>query len=212
MEKVAFVQKKTRKYYPVALSYGIIIRDSLFCKRPYFPCSIWSPLMSVFSKISWLPLVAFMLVLTGCGGEPKPDGLPQLYPVSLKFVQEGEPIDGLAVVLMPQSDSKWASGGVTDANGVAVLRTHGKFVGAPAGAYKVRVQKQETSGEVSTTTDSTGLTTYGTPKMYDLVNPDYFHPDKTPFAIEVVDGKGKNNFEPFDLGKKVHILVPRMKY
>jgi len=164
--------------------------------------------MSVLSKTSWLPLVAFILVITGCGGEPKPDGFPKLYPVSLKFVQEGEPLEGASVVLVPQSDSKWASGGITDAKGVVTLRTHGKFAGVPAGTYKVRIQKQET-GEVPTSTDSTGLTTYGTATAYDLVNPDYFLPDKTPFAIEVV--AGKNNFE-FDLGKKAHILVPTMRY
>jgi hypothetical protein len=165
---------------------------------------------SILPKMSWLPLVTFTLVLTGCGGEPKPAGLPKLHPVSLKFVQEGEPLDGVAVVLMPQSDSKWASGGVTDTNGVAVLKTHGKFVGVPAGKYKVRVHKQEISGEVSTTTDSTGLTTYGTAKTYDLVNPDYYKPDKTPFEIEVVEGK--KQYEPIDLGKKVRILVPAMRY
>ena len=165
--------------------------------------------MSNYSKILWLPSVVFMLVLSGCGGEPKPEGLPKLHPVSLKFIQEGEPVEGAAVVLVPQSDSKWASGGVTDAKGVAVLRTHGKFIGVPAGTYKVRVQKQETEA-APTTTDSTGLTTYGISKAYDVVNPDYFHPDKTPLAIEVVNGK--NNFEPFDLGKKARTLVHAMKY
>ena len=163
----------------------------------------------VFPKTSWLSLVVFILVLPGCGGEPKPEGFPKLHPVSLTFIQDGEPLVGASIVLMPQSDSKWASGGFTDAKGVAVFKTHGKFVGVPAGTYKVRIQKQETE-EASTATDSTGLTTYGTAKAYDLVNPDYYHPDKTPFAIEVVDGK--NNFEPIDLGKKARILVPAMRY
>ena len=163
---------------------------------------------SIFPKRTWLPLVAFVLVLPGCGGEPKPDGFPKLHPVSLTFVQDGEPLEGASVILVPQSDSKWASGGITDAKGIAVLKTHGKFVGVPAGAYKVRIQKQET-GEVPTSTDSTGLTTYGTATSYDVVPPEYFLPDKTPFAIEVV--AGKNNFE-FDLGKKARSLVPAMRY
>jgi len=163
----------------------------------------------IFSKMSWLPLVAFVLVLPGCSGESKPDGFPKLYPVALTFVQEGEPLEGAAVILVPQSDSKWASGGFTDAKGIAVLKTHGKFAGVPAGAYKVRVQKQET-GEVPTSIDSTGLTTYGTASSYDVVHPDYFLPDKTPLAIEVVEGK--NNFEPFDLGKKARTIVPAMRY
>jgi len=144
--------------------------------------------------------VVLCLVVAGCGGEPKPDGFPKLYPVSLKFIQEGEPCADTLVFLFPQEKSKWSSGGVTNSDGVAVLRTHGKFVGVPAGKYKLTVQKYETVSKGSQNSE------LGAPikiEVYDIIDANYRDPDKTPLEIEVVSGK--NKFEPFDLGKKIRI-------
>ena len=162
---------------------------------------IWSCSMSLsfFSKIFWLPLVALMPVLTGCG-VPKPDGFPKLYPVSLKFLQEGEPCGDTMVFLLPEDESKWSSGGVTNSEGVAVLRTHGKFVGVPAGKYKITVQKNAILSKGSQSSEIGAPTVF---EIYDVINPDYGDRDKTPLEIEI--GAGKKKFEPFELGKKVHI-------
>jgi len=162
--------------------------------------------MPLFSKILRLSLVcSIVLCLAGCGGEPRPDGFPTLYPVSLQFMQEGEPVAEAAVVLLPQDGSKWSSGGATDSDGIATFRTHGKFSGVPAGRYKVMVTKQEVVPRGAAAPDPLG--TYGGPvDVYDLISPDFFQPDATPLEIEVVSGR--NTFEPIDLGKKVRIRVP----
>jgi prepilin-type N-terminal cleavage/methylation domain-containing protein/prepilin-type processing-associated H-X9-DG protein len=158
-----------------------------------------------FTRMRFTIILFFAVLsceLSGCG-EPKPDGLPKLYPISLKFTQEGEPLTEAAVVLLPQDGNKWSSGGATDAKGVATLGTHGKFAGVPVGKYKLLVQKQEVVPKGAKAPDPLGA--YGPVDVYDLVNPDYFILDKTPLAIEVVPGK--NKFEPFELGKKVRTLV-----
>ena len=156
--------------------------------------------MSNFSSIAQrFPVysLVFCFVLTGCG-EPKPEGFPTLYPLTLTFVQDGGPCADTTIILVPQDSNPWTTGGVTDANGVVTFRTHGKHSGVPAGTYKITASKIEQEfiygpgGEVQKANN------------YCLINPDYGSPDKSPFAIEVV--AGKNNFEPFDLGKKVRVL------
>jgi len=156
--------------------------------------------MSLFSRIKWLTLVAFLLVLPGCG-EPLPDGFPKLYPVSIQFIQEGEPVAEASVILMPQDDGKWAVGGATDANGIATFRTHGKHSGVPAGKYKVMIQKQDI---VQKPTNIPGEFLYDS---FDLIDPN-FRSENTPLEIEVISGR--NKFDPIDLGKSVRIQVPRI--
>ena len=81
-------------------------------------------------------LVASCFLTFGCGGKPKPDGMPDLYKTTIVVTQNGA----------LQSDDpslKWAVGGKTDANGRAELTTHGDFKGAPAGTYRVGVVKME---------------------------------------------------------------------
>ena len=157
--------------------------------------------VSRLTRLSILGLMVSYLVLSGCGGEPKPPGLPKLYPVSLKFIQDGAPCADASVVLIPEDGSKWPTGGATNADGVAVLRTYGKYPGAPVGKYKVMVSKQEVEPLGTTSEPSPS------PKVnvYHLINPEYSSIVNTPFKIEVV--AGKNEFELFDLGKKVRIRV-----
>ena len=162
------------------------------------------PLSSKILRLSLVCPIVLCLAFVGCGGEPRPDGFPKLYPVSLTFIQEGEPVADAAVILLPQDDNRWSSGGATDANGVAVLRTHGRFLGVPVGKYKVMVTKQEIVPIGATTPDPLGA--YGLTNSYDLINPDFFNPNRTPFEIEVVSGR--NQFEPIELGRKVRIRVP----
>ena len=142
-----------------------------------------------------------VLFMSGCG-QPRPDGLPNLYPVTLKFMQEGAPCTDALVSLTPESDGQWAVGGITDSNGNAALLTHGRYPGVPAGKYKVAVIKTETEliGPPPTgTEDAVGSTTYN------LIDPVYSISSSTTLAIEVV--AGKNSFPPFDLGKKVREIV-----
>ena len=134
-------------------------------------------------------LVPFLVVLTGCS-EPKPDGMPKLYPVSLTFLLDGAPCEGVAVFLSSQDGNPWPVGGATNKDGVVSLSTQGQYPGVAPGKYKIAVSKSESEGN----------------KLFDVINPDYGSSNKTPFVIEVV--AGKNSFDPFDLGKKVRVPQP----
>ena len=150
--------------------------------------------MTVLTKITRLlfgGLLVGCLAIMGCGGgESKPANMPTLYPITLKFTQEGQPCAGALVILIPQDTNKWTTGGITDAAGGTVLKTHGKYLGVPAGKFKITVSKQETDAD-------------GT--AYNLINPDYGDISKTTLNLEVV--AGKNQFEPFDIGKVVRLQI-----
>ena len=92
---------------------------------------------------SLIVLLSMVFLMTGCWGEPRPAGMPKLYPASIVVTQEGTPLEGASVLLFPEdsANSQWGPGGTTDASGVAVLRTNGKYPGAPLGSYKVAVSK-----------------------------------------------------------------------
>ena len=94
------------------------------------------------SLIPWL-LVAFLM--TGCHRDPRPAGMPKLYPASITVTQEGTPLGGAMVQLIPEdsANSRWGPSGLSDASGIVVLRTNGRYPGAPLGTYKVVVSKQE---------------------------------------------------------------------
>ena len=154
----------------------------------------------VFQHLLWGGLL--FLLLAGCG-QPRPDGLPNLYPVTLKFEQEGTPCAEAIVSLMPESDDPWAVGGITDTGGNVVLQTHGRYSGVPAGKYTITVTKTETEltgpppkdiGEAQACT------------TYNLIDPVYSVPSSSTLALEVV--AGENSFPPFSLGKKVREPVP----
>ena len=84
----------------------------------------------------------------GCGGDVRPPGFPKLYPVSLKVMQEGQPLADAAVSLrIADGSMTWSIGGRTNEQGVAELWTHGKFRGAPEGTFKVAVNKVVNEGE-----------------------------------------------------------------
>lgn len=85
------------------------------------------------------PILAFC----GCGGEKTPPDMPKLQPTSITIVQEGTPVEGASVQLQKKDDLayKWFAGGVTDAQGVCVIRTLGKYNGAPEGDFQVVVYK-----------------------------------------------------------------------
>jgi len=84
------------------------------------------------------------LLLSGCGGQKLPPGIPKLYPATITVIQDGNPLAGAEVVVISTDPSmNWSSGGVTDKNGVVKLRTMGQYDGVPLGKYKVGVRKIE---------------------------------------------------------------------
>lgn len=144
------------------------------------------------------PLLTFVLLVflllgpLGCSrGPQKPEGLPDLHPVTLTVIQDGKPLDGAIVSLRPlDSSNHWGSNGLTDANGKAIIKTHGDFAGAPVGKYKVAVIKTEveTSGKTSVS--------------YNIINPVYTTYDTTTLEIEVGTGSNETSL---DLGEAVRI-------
>jgi hypothetical protein len=96
-----------------------------------------------FAILLYLFAVAALL-LSGCGGEKLPPGIPKLYPATLAVIQDGSPLAGAEVSMLNTDPSvSWSAGGITDQNGILKLRTMGRYIGAPAGKYKVAVQKIE---------------------------------------------------------------------
>ncbi|MDR1384735.1 MAG: hypothetical protein LBJ67_12955 [Planctomycetaceae bacterium] len=153
--------------------------------------------------LTGVTVVLCLLFSVGCA-EPKPEGMPQLYPVTLTFQQEGKPLTEASIRLLPQFPCTWFSGGSTDTNGRAKLVTHGKYNGIPAGKYKICVDKFYSDGELPSMDPNK---TTKPMVHYNLVETQYTLPDKTPLEIEVK--KGQNSFSPFDLGKAVKEQLKR---
>ena len=73
-------------------------------------------------------LTVCLLFLHGCGGQKLPEGMPKLTPVNLIVMQDGTPLDGAVVSLIPTDNSRWNAGGVTD----RLLRVEAGDVSLPA--------------------------------------------------------------------------------
>ncbi|EMI17528.1 hypothetical protein RMSM_05549 [Rhodopirellula maiorica SM1] len=138
-------------------------------------------------------------VFTGCASEEKPDGLPVLYPAEVTVHQGGAPLVGASVQLVSTDPtlSKWVSGGSTNENGEAVIMTHGKYPGAPAGKYKVTVNKTQIEGSASGNDPGSS----NEAKMFDLVDAKYRVVTTTPIEVEVT--AGENKLDAIEVGAAV---------
>jgi hypothetical protein len=144
-------------------------------------------------------LALTILLCIGCGKNDVPTGFPKLHPVTLELVQEETPLPEATISLYPTDESnQWSSGGFSDNNGRAVLRTHGGHSGVPAGKYRVAVVKAVTEGIPATMDDS------GTSATFSLIEKQYTLRQFTPLEIDVQ--KGKNTFR-LDVGSPVKYQV-----
>jgi hypothetical protein len=127
--------------------------------------------------------------------------MPKLQSVVLTFTQDGQACDGATVFLRPVDQSPWAVGGATNPSGVVSFKTHGKYDGAPAGKYKVVVQKidEEKSGPEHDPNDM--YSPFPVVTSYNVIDAKYTTADATPLEIEVV--AGTKFTQTFELGKKV---------
>ncbi|MDR1957756.1 MAG: hypothetical protein LBQ54_01695 [Planctomycetaceae bacterium] len=96
--------------------------------------------------ISVCLLLIYTVMLSGCNGKRLPDGWPKTYPCTIKVTKGGTALEGAMTVLSPANGpgGNWAVGGITDANGVAVIHTsytNYSTPGAPEGTFKVTVSK-----------------------------------------------------------------------
>lgn len=87
-------------------------------------------------------LAAVTLLSSGCGGKKTPDGMPELYPVSVTVTQGGQPVEGVALTCFNDTLGYGVSG-LSDSSGVVKLVTSGEYPGAPAAEYKVTAWKYE---------------------------------------------------------------------
>ncbi|MCF0233848.1 MAG: carboxypeptidase regulatory-like domain-containing protein [Thermoguttaceae bacterium] len=160
-----------------------------------------------------LSLVVALAIGTilGCGGVKKPDDLPELYPVKIKIIQDGAPLEGATVILNDVTmQSRFTCGGVTDAKGTVAVKTDGKYPGAPQGNYKVTVSKAFIPAPMTETppSDPEARKEYDAKvaelnaQQADLVDPVYKSVRSTPFELEV--GTAALETE-FDVGEAVNI-------
>lgn len=143
--------------------------------------------------------------------------MPKLYPASVTVTQEGKPLAGAMVQLIPEDsvNSAWGPGGTTNASGVVVLQTNGKYKGAPLGKYKVTVTKREQEPHPNPELAQGGPRTPEFAKfqeigrnlkVYSYVESQYGSIAETPLNIEVT-AKEKNY--TIDAGKAVKTDVKR---
>lgn len=145
-----------------------------------------------------LPIILASLVCSGCHRENRPADLPKLYPVILNITADEQPLTNALVVLYAENEAiaKWTVGSVTDAEGKAIIVTHGQFQGAPEGKFKVCVRKTEMEGaEAKRQEGQTGLVgglspaPTQMPKMTNYVDSVFGDPKTTTLEIEVPASK-----------------------
>lgn len=159
--------------------------------------------------------LAFLVILTGCG-PAKPADLPKLYPVQLTFTQEGKPLSGAMIALIPESaKTRYTSGGMTNDQGMLAVRTHGIYPGVPEGKYTVTVRKEEINygnvpSDVKPANEAEAHELYEANKSkmkaegYRYVDPKYNSPQSSDLKI-TVEKAGVT--QSFDLGKAVKIQM-----
>ena len=128
--------------------------------------------------------------MLGCGGKPRPDGLPPTYPLAVKVLQEGVPLADATVSLVnADSPIQWAVGGVTNAEGVAKMWTHGTYDGAPEGNFSVVILKTVFEGmeeyNAALAREDTGAARRIQVNMFQLVEDVYTSSRTTPIKVEV---------------------------
>jgi hypothetical protein len=139
-----------------------------------------------------LHFVILLAVLCFAGCAPSlPKGLPPLYPCTITLTQEGVPLEGASVALIPEDTTlHFTFAGATTSTGSVEMYSHGKHRGIPAGKYKLLVIKSDKEIQNG--------------KIWDvsLVDLNYTKPATSPLEVEIA--KKKNKFT-FDLGKTVKI-------
>lgn len=163
---------------------------------------------SVILMNKYILICLALLCFTGCFGEKRPADFPDIYPCEIKLVQENQPLTGASIVLSSgqQDLDRWAVSGITDENGLAQIRTNGKYVGAPAGKFTVCVSKDEiTEGEEKIIG---GEKVKVNQKKFLLVEKIYSDPAASPLKIEIE--KKKNHFD-LEAGKKIRLSIPMIQ-
>ncbi len=152
-----------------------------------------------------------LTAVVGCGGPKKPADMPELYPVKITVIQDGQPLEGASVMLNdPSLKIRFVMGATTDSKGVATIKTDAQFPGAPAGDFKITVRKStepETTDEVAPT-DPAERAEWEKKQaelanqMADTVDLKFGDMAQTPESITVGPGGAEKTV---DVGEKVNI-------
>jgi hypothetical protein len=137
------------------------------------------------------PSLFFFLLLfaaAGCGGSQRPEGLPPTYPLTIRVLQEGKPLEDATVSLV-SLEVKWVIGGRTNASGEAKMMTHGKYDGAPEGNFNVMISKTLYEGrdeyDAAMTQGDTAAAQKIDVKAFQYVEDKYTLAKETPVKVEV---------------------------
>ena len=128
-------------------------------------------------------LLFSVALIAGCGGPARPPGLPNLHECVLTFqFEDGSPVSGASVSLRPEDTAleQWSITGKTDSAGSARIYTNADFPGAPAGKYKILIQKSEQ-------VETGGTDEYGDPirEVRNMVNEKYGSGSSTLLSLDV---------------------------
>jgi hypothetical protein len=88
-----------------------------------------------------LIVVLFLLVVqAGCGSD-RPKGLEKLYPCQITLTAAGTAIPGATVILHSKTGEDRTFSGLTDTQGIAIIKSEFKYNGVPEGTYAVAFAK-----------------------------------------------------------------------
>jgi hypothetical protein len=137
-----------------------------------------------------LRLIILLTAFCFAGCAPSlPKGMPPIYPCTITLTQEGVPLEGASVALIPEDTTlTFVFAGATTSSGSVEMYSHGKHRGVPAGKYKLTVIKND--HEIQNKKIWT----------VSLVDVQYCKPDTSPLQVEIAETKNKFTFE---LGKAV---------
>ncbi|MDO5554579.1 MAG: hypothetical protein Q4G68_12550 [Planctomycetia bacterium] len=142
-----------------------------------------------------------ILWASGCDRGPQPPAdMPKLTPCSVTVVTDDGPLADALIALYPASGEPgydWLIQGQTDETGKAIIRTQDRFVGCPAGDFRVMVTKT-----VSETSDATSAKLKV--KCYSLVDTKFSDRATTPLTLTVGDSPCN---EKFELGPSKKVLI-----
>ena len=156
----------------------------------------------------FLTISTVLLLQAGCGrNDGRPPDMPRLYPVSITITQDGSPLEGAVVTLTIQTPRNYGTAtGLTNASGVAILRTHG-FNGVPVGQYTVTVIRRVVEGTTLVTSPIDGSTHEAGGVIYQTVDVQYTDTQQSPLSIDVLERRGAT--ATFDVGAPVRVSLGR---
>lgn len=158
-------------------------------------------------------LVSAVAFSAGCNQEKLPDGMPELFPLTLNVTQGGEPAEDVLLTFYGDSLA-WGVGGKSDAQGKVVVMTQGQYRGVPAGDYTVVASKYYvTPSKYGTMPSDPGLREEWAKNVeaenapvFLRVAPELLDPATTTLKVSVKEGTPTVDL---DLGEKVDIQVDR---